>query len=100
VYGSKATKDAAGVMRALFGGADTVILTQAGDPPTSDPALLATPAREGGYAGDLVIEADAVKALRVARSRAGAAGLVCITGSMYLVGALRTVLGLAPGQKG
>lgn len=61
----------------------------------ADPAELARRAR--GLVPRLAVEADPLEALALARSWAGPEGLVCVAGSLYLVGELQ---GLLAGEQG
>jgi folylpolyglutamate synthase/dihydropteroate synthase len=55
-------------------------------------------AREQGYAGEIEAVPTAAAALQRAEQMAGTADLICVTGSLSVVGEMRTVLGLAPAQ--
>lgn len=90
VCGILADKDQAPMVRALAGVADRAIVTQ---PPlaerTGDPAgVIGLFARRLGE-GSVAFEASPQAALALALSQARAADTVCVTGSMFLVGALR-----------
>jgi dihydrofolate synthase/folylpolyglutamate synthase len=96
VYGSKATKDIAGTIKALLPLTDHMLLTRSSDGTTDDPAHLAAIVRDVGYAGDIVLQYNLNEALAEARHLAGSSGMICVTGSMFIVGEARTLLGLAP----
>lgn len=100
VYGSKANKDILGMLRAILPVADQVILTRSADQITQDAAALIPFVREAGYSGALEAIGEVGAALRRAEVLAGSAGMVCVTGSLYIVGEVRTYLGLAPNQVG
>jgi len=82
-------KDAAGVLGALASGADAIVLTLAPSPRSVPPARLAQSLPEG-HAPIRVVE-DPAHALEAARSLAGPDGLVLVSGSVYLAGAVKAV---------
>ncbi|MFN8371515.1 MAG: cyanophycin synthetase [Anaerolineae bacterium] len=96
VYGSKTTKDIGGTLKELLPLTDQLILTRSSDGMTDHPTHLAQVVRELGYGGTLLTEPNLSIAIGKARAQAGSAGLVCVTGSMFIVGETRTLLGLAP----
>lgn len=53
---------------------------------------LAATLRAAGGPADIAVESDAAVALRTARDLAGPAGLTLVTGSLYLVGQLRSLV--------
>ncbi|NWF70089.1 MAG: bifunctional folylpolyglutamate synthase/dihydrofolate synthase [Chloroflexi bacterium] len=96
VFGAKTTKDISGTLGALLPLADQVILTRSGDGMTDAPARLAQIAQGLDRRAAVQIREDVGAALDVARKQAGRDGLVCVTGSMFIVGEVRTLLGLHP----
>ncbi len=96
VYGSKTTKDIGGTLKELLPLADHLVLTRSSDGMTDDPTHLAAIVREVGYNGAILVEPNLSLALDKARANAGSAGLVLVTGSMFIVGETRTLLGLYP----
>jgi dihydrofolate synthase / folylpolyglutamate synthase len=65
------------------------------NPRSSDPHTLAETVRQHGVA--VQIELDPVVALAQARCKAQATDVICVTGSLYLVGEIKTRLqGLTP----
>jgi len=98
IFGASADKDVAGMFTALLPIADALIATQAVHPRAIEPATLAETAREAGFVGPVYEIANVRKALHQARSLAGPEGLVLITGSLFVVGEARTVLGLPVGH--
>jgi dihydrofolate synthase/folylpolyglutamate synthase len=80
-------KDAAAVLGALAAGADEIVLTRAPSPRSLAPDRLAS-ALPVGHAPVRVIE-DPEDALAAACDLAGAAGLVLVSGSVYLAGAVK-----------
>lgn len=98
--------DIGGTLKPLLAVASTLILTQIsagtdwGREQSVPPAELQQSLQ--GLAGPATsVQADPVAALEQARSIAGPKGVVCVTGSLYLVGQVRAMLGdpsLASGQ--
>jgi dihydrofolate synthase/folylpolyglutamate synthase len=83
-------KDARGLLKALEGRADRLVCTSVEGGRHWLAAELAGLARELGF--EALAEPDASEALAQAVARAGADGWVLVTGSLYLVGALRNSL--------
>ncbi|HIF41323.1 MAG TPA: bifunctional folylpolyglutamate synthase/dihydrofolate synthase [Planctomycetes bacterium] len=83
-------KDARGLLKALEGHADRLVCTCVGGGRHWPADELAGLARELGF--EAMAEPDAGEALAQAKARAGADGWVLVTGSLYLVGALRPSL--------
>jgi dihydrofolate synthase / folylpolyglutamate synthase len=96
VLGILADKAAVGVLRPLLSVADQVWTTQAHDTPRAlDPVRLASLCRRLGMPAQP--EPDLATALAQAqRSASQKNGVVCVTGSLLLVGQTRSRLGLAP----
>lgn len=94
-----ADKDAAGIVSALAGLATRIVLTTAPSERALDVATLATLVPMGEGAPEVVIEADPVVALEMARSFAASSpkGAVVVSGSITLVG---LVVGLANDTQG
>lgn len=95
VIGALRDKDAGAILRPLLAVAAGAIAVA----PPSPRALGATElAARAVRLGGVPVEAapDIRSALALARRRAGRNGIVCVTGSLVLVGAARTALGLAP----
>jgi dihydrofolate synthase / folylpolyglutamate synthase len=96
VIGINRDKDAPAVLRPLLSLADHVWATQAADNPRALAASdLARLCRRVGVAA--VIEPQLPRALREATCNAH--GLVCVTGSLMLVGQARATLGLPPPEQ-
>jgi dihydrofolate synthase/folylpolyglutamate synthase len=104
VVGINRDKDARAVLRPLVAIAHQVWATQAADNPRAlDAATLATLARKAlarrSAATSVRVAADLAQALQEARAAATGGGVVCVTGSLMLVGQARAILGLpAPEQ--
>jgi dihydrofolate synthase / folylpolyglutamate synthase len=90
VFGAMQDKDLDGIMEALLPCAQRVILTQAETPRAADPVVLESLARRHQPAA---VRAPALSAaLSAALSEAGPDGVVCVTGSLYLVGDVKAIL--------
>ena len=90
VCGILADKDQASMVRALVAVATRVTVTQ---PPlverAGDPATMLALFRKALGAGAVTFEADPHRAVDGAIAGAGSGDVVCVTGSMFLVGAVR-----------
>jgi len=90
VFGAMQDKDLEGMMEALFPCAARVILTRAETPRAADPMFLETLGRR--HHPSAVRAPSLSAALSAARNEAGPDGVVCVTGSLYLVGDVKTLL--------
>jgi dihydrofolate synthase/folylpolyglutamate synthase len=90
VFGAMQDKDLNGIMEALFSCAQRVILTRAETPRAADPVVLESLARR--HHSSAVRAPGLSAALSAARSEAGPDGVVCVTGSLYLVGDVKMLL--------
>ncbi len=92
VFGCAADKDIDGMIEQITRGADKVIFTRYDSPRAADPDDLAEKYEERSgrtpqVAGDLKV------ALGIARNAVSREDLICITGSFYLVGEAKKMLG-------
>lgn len=93
VLGASADKDLLGLIRPLVPLADQVVTTRAAHHRAVDEQVLAALVERQGVPAR---PANPVaEALRIARERAGPEGLVCVTGSFFVVAEAREALGLA-----
>ena len=90
VFGAMQDKDLDGIMQILLPCARKVILARAETPRAADPAALETLARR--HHPSVARARDVRCALESARPEAGPGGVVCVTGSLYLVGDVKTIL--------
>ncbi len=90
VFGAMQDKDIGGIMEALLPCAGRVFLTRAETPRAADPVVLEGLARR--YHASAIRAPSLSAALAAARSEAGPEGIVCVTGSLYLVGDVKTLL--------
>ena len=98
VIGLNRDKDARAVLRPLAGVASEIVATRSDDPRAAEPGVVARQAARVTR-HPVHVAADIGSALALARRRAGATGLVCVTGSLALAGAARSALGLAPRER-
>ena len=90
IFGAMHDKDLNGIMEILFPCAQRIILARAETPRAADTTVLEPLAR---HHHPSVVRAPSVSAaLAAARSEAGPDGVVCVTGSLYLVGDVKTIL--------
>ncbi len=97
VIGMMRDKDRAGVLRRLLPLADELVLTQAQVPRAASVQELA--ASLGETAGTVQAAAHSADALALARTLASPEDLICVTGSLMLVGEVKALLrgcGLSP----
>jgi dihydrofolate synthase/folylpolyglutamate synthase len=90
VFGVLSDKDHAGMVRALAPAARRLHLVAPATPRARPPADLLSDARALGAAAD--VHADLAEALACARRAASDGALVCVAGSLYLVGEARALL--------
>jgi len=90
IFGAMQDKDLSGIMQPLFSCASRVIITRAETPRAADPALLEAVARRHHAS---VLRAPSLSAaLSAAHQVAGEDGVICVTGSLYLVGDVKSLL--------
>jgi len=90
VFGAMGDKDIDGMATALFSAASTIVLTRVGDPRAANSARLGKPAL---LSSNNVIFTETVRqALSWARSITPPDGLVCVAGSLHLVGEVKRLL--------
>lgn len=95
VLGIATDKNIPGIMATLAPIAHEMIVTRYNSPRACTPQMLADAARPHG--APVYIEPDPVMALAQARSKAKASDVVCVTGSLLLLGELKARLrGLTP----
>ena len=92
IFGSMRDKDVAEIAEILFPGAETLILTRPDNTRSMSSEEIAKFV-PNGYPKDHVVLTDSVaKAIAEAEEIAGPNGLICVTGSLYLVGAAKQVI--------
>lgn len=97
VLGASLDKDVAGIARALAPAAARVILTVSTHPRSAPLDLLRREVERSGLAGGTPVEAFPTVAAALDRGGAvaGSGGLICATGSLFVVADARAHLGLA-----
>jgi dihydrofolate synthase/folylpolyglutamate synthase len=98
VFGAFADKDVAGMFDALLPRVDTLIVSQSNHPRALTPKDIESVARQMGYKGRIEQVVPVEDALRRAEDLVGSDGLICVTGSLSLVGEVRTLCGLPVGH--
>lgn len=90
VFGAMQEKDLSGIMQPLFSCVSRVIVTRAETPRAADPVYLEGLARR--YHASVLRAPSLSAALSAARQEAGEDGVICVTGSLYLVGDVKCLL--------
>jgi len=90
IFGAMKDKDLSVMMETLFSCAAKVIVTRAETPRAADPAILESFARR--YHSSVLRAPSLSAALSAARGEAGAQDIICVTGSLYLVGDMKMIL--------
>ncbi len=98
VFGAFTDKDVQGMFSALLPITSHLIVMQPINPRAFSTDQLAEIARNAGYSGPLDQIPEAKEALKRAEFLAGPNDLICVTGSLSVVGEMRTALDLAPGR--
>jgi dihydrofolate synthase / folylpolyglutamate synthase len=99
VFGASSDKDVSGMFRELLPLASHLILTQAMSPRAFSTDQLTELARLSGYEGEIDALPDATDAIHFAQSLVKEPNdLICVTGSLFVVGEMRNVLGLSPAR--
>ncbi|NJN16408.1 MAG: bifunctional folylpolyglutamate synthase/dihydrofolate synthase [Oscillochloris sp.] len=94
VLGTSRDKDIRGMAEALLSLADSVVLTRSGHPRAMDIDRVAS-AVAPYLRSSLTINPNVAAAIESARALAGPEDVIVITGSLFMAGAARAVLGLA-----
>jgi dihydrofolate synthase/folylpolyglutamate synthase len=88
VFGAMRDKQLDRMGEILFPVADGIVLTAIDNPRSASVEMLETVARR--FAAGTVVQAESSsQALRIAREQTPPEGLICIAGSLYLIGELR-----------
>lgn len=98
VFGASADKDVSGMFDHLLPIADFLIISQAVHPRALDPNEIKNIALAHGYARPIEIIPDTRVALERAAALVGPDGLICTTGSLFIIGEVRSVYGLPAGH--
>lgn len=98
VFGASADKDVSGMFDHLLPIADFLIISQAVHPRALDPNEIKNIALAHGYARPIKIIPDTRAALERAAALVGPDGLICTTGSLFIIGEVRSVYSLPAGH--
>lgn len=98
IFGVSADKDIRGMFEALLPGVDHLIAAQAVHPRALAAEEIEAVARAVGFTGSIDQIPHVGEALAQAQRLAGSDGLVVTTGSLFIVGEVRTIFGLPPGH--
>jgi dihydrofolate synthase/folylpolyglutamate synthase len=100
VFGAMLDKQLDRIGEILFPIADLLVLTTVDNPRSAAVEMLDNIASR--YANGVVVRtASSAEAFQVARTRTAAEGMICVTGSLYLIGELRPlVLSMSPAKGG
>lgn len=98
IFGASSDKDVAGMFAQLLPIAHHLTTVQAVHPRALDPDELGALARAAGFAGPIDGIPSVEAALKHAHALAGPDDLICVTGSLFVVGEARDVRGLTPGH--
>jgi dihydrofolate synthase/folylpolyglutamate synthase len=92
VFASSGDKDVAGMFRVLAPAFECAFLTRYTSNPRWFPPEELRQLWEAAGGGPVTLIGSPAETLDAARAKAGPAGLVCVTGSVYLAGDLRPLL--------
>lgn len=98
IFGASADKDIDSMFDALLPMADYLVAAQAVHPRALSVEEIAARAHAKGYDGPIFKVPAAQAALECASELVGPDGLICTTGSLFIVGEMRTVCGLPVGH--
>ncbi len=90
VFGVLSDKDRSAMMSRIASIADAIILTRPGNERAVEPAELLPLAKR--HCRNVAVERNPVRAVRLALDAAGKNDLICIAGSLYLVGDIKKAL--------
>jgi dihydrofolate synthase / folylpolyglutamate synthase len=90
IFGVMNDKDVEGMASVLFGAANTLVLTRVRDPRAAGNARMGRAAL--GFSRNVIFTETVRQALSWARSVTSRDGLICVAGSLYLVGEVKNLL--------
>lgn len=93
IFGAMRDKDLQNIARSIFPVARRLILTQIENPRAATPEMLARYAPSAPVSSVITLAPNSAAALRIARESALPGELICVTGSLYLVGEIKSLLG-------
>jgi dihydrofolate synthase/folylpolyglutamate synthase len=92
IFGAMRDKQLAKIASAIFPAAARLILTRVDSPRAAEPAALAGFAPRGFDPSRVRLADSAAEALSAAYDTTPPEGLICVTGSLYLIGEIKTLL--------
>ncbi len=92
IFGAMRDKEIADIAAALFPAAARLVLTRVDSPRTAEPLALAGFVPRGFDSSRVRLADSAADALRAAYDATPPEGLICVTGSLYLIGEIKTLL--------
>ncbi len=98
IFGASADKDVDGMFEHLLPIADYLVISQAVHPRALAPEEIERTALEHRYARPIQRIPDTRAALDQAAALVGPDGLICVTGSLFIVGEVRSACGLPAGH--
>jgi len=91
IFGAMSDKRLDQIGENLFSATDTLILTPIKNPRTASIDYLKS-AAVSIAGGEVIVTSSSEEALRVALDRTPASGIICVTGSLYLLGEIRPLI--------
>jgi dihydrofolate synthase/folylpolyglutamate synthase len=98
IFGAMRDKDLALMAEALFPIAEHLILTEIDNPRSATREMLAQLASHHQVASRVILTNNVSEALRAARSQTERGGVICVIGSLYLIGEAQAVLNRVPDE--
>lgn len=92
IFGSMRDKELTEMAAALFPSATEIILTEIDNPRSASKESLAALIRVGSYKDRATVYRNSREALSAAIENSGPNGLICVAGSLYLVGEIKALL--------
>jgi dihydrofolate synthase/folylpolyglutamate synthase len=92
VFGAMRDKDLSQIARILFSIASNLILTRAANPRSASPKELSELASKNAPNANIFSIDDSGEAIKKAREISAPEDLICVTGSLYLIGEVKSVL--------
>lgn len=98
VFGASTDKDVTGMFNELLPLVDVLVATRSAHPRAMSSAAIEQKARAVGYTGPVFQTADVRAALQRAAEHVSDEGLICVTGSLFVVGEVRSVFNMPIGH--
>ncbi len=98
IFGAMRDKDLTLMAEALFPAAEQLILTEIDNPRSATREMLAQLVSHHPNASRVILTNNVSEALRAARSQTERGGVICVTGSLYLIGEAQALLNRVPDE--